>query len=93
MTAQPWSHWRVASRSTVGMRTVYRAAAVVSGIDRSARHGAHRSVRGNLVDEGVIEPEDLPEIQEWLAQKDREWLDLEGSALDGKTPRRDRPGT
>jgi hypothetical protein len=29
----------------------------------------------------------LPELQDWLAQKDREWLDLDIPALDGMTPR------
>lgn len=29
----------------------------------------------------------MPELQSWLEQKDREWLDLSVPALDGRTPR------
>ena len=34
-----------------------------------------------------VDPQSLPEVQEWLRKYDREWLDLEIPALDGKTPR------
>lgn len=37
--------------------------------------------------EGAIALDQVPELAGWLAERDREWLDLEIPALDGSTPR------
>jgi hypothetical protein len=35
----------------------------------------------------TIDVNDVPELQSWLEERDREWLDLSVPALDGHTPR------
>ncbi len=42
---------------------------------------------GSAGPEGTIALEQVPELAQWMAQRDREWLDLEIPALDGCTPR------
>jgi len=37
--------------------------------------------------EGAIALDQVPELADWLTERDREWLDLEIPALDGSTPR------
>jgi len=42
---------------------------------------------GSASPEGTIALDQVPELAERMAQRDREWLDLEIPALDGSTPR------
>ncbi len=42
---------------------------------------------GSAGPEGTIALDQVPELAQWMAQRDREWLDLEIPALDGSTPR------
>ena len=37
--------------------------------------------------DGIIALDHVPELAEWMAARDREWLDLDIPALDGSTPR------